>query len=204
MTLDATFNLLEERRIKRAYLCEQLARLAYQQRREDEEPFTLASGGTSREYLDCRQALSHGHVLANVCNEIAVRLLPSISAVGGLTMGADSLAVGTALAMRHDNCIWFSVRKEAKNHGKGRRVEGAAHRYMATCIVDDVCTTGGSTIQALEACREAGMNIKQVIVLVDREAGGLDNIKAAAGENVYVQAIFTKSEIANAYARTRR
>lgn len=206
MTLEATFSLKEERAIKRAYVCDQLARLSYQRREEHEEPFRLASGATSFEYLDCRQALSHGHVLSNVCELLADRMLPGMMGVGGLTMGADALAVGTALAMKHEDFIWFSVRKEAKDHGKGRRIEGAAHRMMPVCIVDDVCTTGGSTIKAIEACREAGMNIKQVIILVDREVGGLENIKAALADyrNPWVSALFTKTEIADAYTRTRR
>lgn len=182
---------------------EYLTKYAYQRRREDEEPFKLASGGTSFEYLDCRAALSLPHVLQSVCAEMSERMAPSITAVGGLTMGADPLAVGLSLVHFFPSTRWFSVRKQAKAHGQGRLIEGAVEPGMKVCVVDDVATTGGSTIQAIEACHNFGLTVAQVIVVVDREAGGLDNIRQHVAPTAWVSALYTKTEIADAYARTR-
>jgi orotate phosphoribosyltransferase len=177
-----------------------LVQYAYQRRREDEEPFKLASGGTSFEYLDCRAALSHPRVLSVVCSQMNARLVGDIEAIGGLTMGADPLAVGMSIGAF--DARWFSVRKQAKAHGKGKLIEGAVTPGMRVCVVDDVATTGGSTIQAIQACHEFSLDVRQVIVLVDREAGGLDNIRQHVPATTWVSALVTKSEIADAYTRT--
>lgn len=179
-----------------------LTKYAYQRRREDEEPFKLASGGTSFEYLDCRAALSRPYILQCVCAEMSQRMLPSIEAVGGLTMGADPLAVGLSLVHAFPATRWFSVRKQPKAHGKGRLIEGAVEPGMKVCVVDDVATTGGSTIQAIEACHNFGLEVAQVIVVVDRESGGLDNIRQHVPATCWVSGLYTKSEIADAHART--
>ncbi len=176
---------------------EYLTKYAYQRRREDEEPFKLASGGTSFEYLDCRAALSHPAVLQVVCAEMSMRMMPFVDAVGGLTMGADPIAIGTSLIHMFPSTLWFSVRKQPKAHGKGRLIEGAVTPGMKVCVVDDVATTGGSTIQAIEACHNFGLDVVQVIVVVDREAGGLDNIRQKVPGTTWVSALYTKSEIAH-------
>jgi len=172
-----------------------LATHAYQFRPSD--PFVLASGERSPEYFDCKQALSQPEAMACLGELMLARLDPSVAAIGGLTMGADPIAMSTAQASagtRHA-VRWFTVRKEAKAHGQKRLVEGDAKPGVRVAIVDDVVTSGKSTIQAISAAREAGLEIVQVIVLVDRQQlNGLGNIRDAAG-SAKVEAIFTKTEI---------
>jgi orotate phosphoribosyltransferase len=114
--------------------------------------------------------------------------------VGGLTSGADaianaisycSLSQGSALDM-------FSVRKDRKEHGTQRWIEGCGESPVA--VVDDVATSGGSVIKAIERCIEEGLKIAHVAVLVDREEGGMDAIRKVV-PNLPVTAIFTKSEL---------
>jgi orotate phosphoribosyltransferase len=135
----------------------------------------------------------------------------TIEAVGGLTMGADPLVSNTASASAwavHDHAELaamipnedldqdlgedaataptlihgFLVRKAEKTHGTGRKIEGFLRRGARVVIVDDVCTTGGSTITAIEAAREAGMTVAAVLCLVDREQGGRAKIEAALND----------------------
>jgi orotate phosphoribosyltransferase len=135
------------------------------------EPFTLSSGETSHEYLDCRSALSDPKVLTNAAGTILEVLDPSVEAVGGLTFGADPLAVGTSLMSgicEKKYVRWFSVRKEAKAHGTGRRIEGFLRQRAKVAILEDVSTTGASAISAIRASYAAGMEVVQVITLVNR------------------------------------
>lgn len=201
--MDDNYSLLEERRIRHTRVCADLARLAYAVRAPDKAPFTLASGASTHEYIDCRKALSHAGVLSAVCDLFAVRLLPQVTAVGGMTMGADPLAIGTVLAARHAARTWFSVRKQRKDHGTSSLIEGAVMRLEHVCIVEDTVTTGSSVIQAIHACQDAGLRVDQVLVLVDREEGGLARIKACVPD-ARVVALYTKTEIADAYARAHR
>jgi orotate phosphoribosyltransferase len=125
-------------------------------------------------------------------------LRPEVVAMGGLTMGSDPIAMASSLvsASSKQPVRWFSVRKEAKSHGQKKLVEGSVTPGEAVAVVDDVCTSGSSTVKAIEAAREFGLKIVQVMVLVDREqSNGMANIRAAAGEGVPVTAIFTKSEV---------
>lgn len=187
----------------RATLLDELAEFAYQYR--PEQPFQLASGAFSDEYLDCRKALSRPRALAAVGNLVLRHLLQtSIKAIGGLTMGADPIAHAVCFASYQYSSTypinWFSIRKEAKDHGKGKQIEGSVESGTHVCIVDDVCTTGGSTIKAIEAARAFGLLVSQVIVLVDRQQdAGIDNIRKAAGEGVIVNAMYTKEEIKARY-----
>jgi orotate phosphoribosyltransferase len=133
------------------------------------EPFTLSSGGTSQDYVDCRRALADGTVLrlagevvADVIGEAGVEY----DAVGGLTMGADPIAHAVALVTGHE---WFSVRKEAKGHGQGRRVEGAEiGPGVRVVLVDDVITTGRAIIDACDAVLDAKADIVLAVTLLDR------------------------------------
>jgi len=123
---------------------------------------------------------------------------PEAEAVGGLTMGADPIAHAVAsYGTRHGRPLdAFSVRKEAKRHGLGKWVEECAARGTAVVVVDDVVTTGGSTIDAIRKCREEGLRVVAVVALVDREEeSGRENIVHAAGPDVPVTAIFTLREI---------
>lgn len=124
------------------------------------------------------------------------RIRGAVSAVGGLTMGADPIACSVAYysALRGDPVGAFSVRKEAKSHGMQRWVEGAAEPRARVAIVEDVVTTGESTLRAIARCREEGFRVERVVALVDREEGGLARIAAAVGGKA-VSALFRRSEI---------
>jgi len=153
--------------------------------------FKLSSGAVSDYYIDCRTTTLHaeggrltGLALLDLMHER--KLQPA--AVGGLTMGADpvvsNVATGSAWRARqfHNAPLihGFLVRKTEKAHGTGRRIEGFFEQDAPVVIVDDVCTTGASTIQAIEAAREAGMRVIGALCLVERvEAGGRPAVEAA-------------------------
>jgi orotate phosphoribosyltransferase len=154
-----------------------LARLAsaYDYR---EEPFRLSSGQESHEYLDCRAALSDPATLQLAAQAMLDLLDPGVQAVGGLTMGADPLAVALSLSSGQkfrEGVRWFSIRKEVKQHGTGRLIEGYAKTGARVAVLEDVSTTGGSALKAVLACAEADLEIVQVMPLVDR--GGCERIK---------------------------
>jgi orotate phosphoribosyltransferase len=141
----------------------------------------LASGRTASYYVDARQAILRPQgfsALAELVSDHARRL--GADAVGGLTMGADPVACA-ALAGGAPVKAFF-VRKEAKAHGLQRRVEGPPLEPADRClVVEDVVTTGGSTVAAIEAVRAAGLPICGVLAVLDRLAGGAAAIEAAAG-----------------------
>jgi orotate phosphoribosyltransferase len=145
----------------------------------------LTSGRTAQYYVDAKRAVlrpagfaAMGELIAGLAREWGA------TAVGGLTMGADAPACA-ALAGGADVKAFF-VRKETKSHGLQRRIEGPPLEPGARClIVEDVVTTGGSTIQAIEAVREAGHAIVGVTTILDRLAGGAEAIRAASGGAPY-------------------
>ncbi len=185
----------------RATLLELLVTLAY-----DHSPgaYVLASGKKSDEYLDCKMALSHAEALPALGRLVLSQIDPRAVAVGGLTMGADPIAISTAqVSAGGRNLRWFSARKEPKKHGRRKLIEGDVSSGPVV-VVDDVVTTGGSTIDAIRKARSDGLDVVQVLVLVDREEeGGLDRIRAEAGKGVAVTAVFNKSEIRAEWERTR-
>jgi orotate phosphoribosyltransferase len=139
----------------------------------------LTSGQTAQYYVDAKRAILRPAGFAAMAELIAARARDwGATAVGGLTMGADAPACA-ALAGGADVNAFF-VRKETKQHGLQRRVEGPPLRDDDRClIVEDVVTTGGSTLQAIEAVREAGHEIAGVVAILDRLAGGADRIREA-------------------------
>jgi orotate phosphoribosyltransferase len=180
----------------RAALLDELVRHAYQY--SPEKPFLLVSGQYSDEYLDCKLALSQPAAMAALGRVILGHLNTPVAAIGGLTMGADPIAMSTSQASfgTERPLRWFTVRKEAKGHGQKKLVEGSVKPGESVVVVDDVCTTGGSTVKAIEAARDFGLNVLQVIVLVDREqSDGIANIQRAAGPDVEVTAVFTKTQV---------
>lgn len=182
----------------RALLLEQLARYAYQWSPEKHIP--LASGQLSNEYLDCKTALSRPETMATLGPVVLSMLDRSVVAIGGLTMGADPIAMSACQSSSGgiQKVNWFSVRKDAKEHGLRKLIEGCVKAGDRVAVVDDVVTTGGSTVKAIEGCRAFGLKVVQVIVLVDREqSNGLANVADAA--KCPVDAICTKSEIAAAW-----
>jgi orotate phosphoribosyltransferase len=166
--------------------------------------FTLSSGATSDYYIDCRLttldargALSTGETILDVI----ARLGWKADAIGGLTLGADPIVVATSVisAQRGRPVHGFLVRKAEKTHGTAQRIEGFREKPARVVIVDDVCTTGGSTIQAIEAAREYGFNIVGVMCLVDREQdNGRYNVEKAAAPAPFI-AIFTANDIRAAH-----
>lgn len=141
----------------------------------------LASGRTASYYVDAKRAILRPAGF-RALGELVARHAAALgaTAVGGLTMGADPVACA-ALAGGFEGKAFF-VRKEAKQHGLQRRVEGPLLEPDDRCvIVEDVVTTGGSTVQAIEAVREAGHEIVGVVAVVDRLAGGAERIEQAAG-----------------------
>src|SRR6201993_4213454 len=144
--------------------------------------FKLSSGGTSDYYIDCRLTTldARGSQLTGqvFLEEIRQRGWKS-QAIGGLTMGADPIVVAVSVTSGELN--GFLVRKAEKQHGTGQRIEGFRQKAAKVVIVDDVCTTGASTVQAIEAAREFGFELVGVMCLVERkEAGGGDVGEKAA------------------------
>jgi len=182
----------------RRFLRDLLAALAY---RYSEEGFLLASGQRSQEYLDCKAALGRPEAMAALGPAILDVLHPAVVAVGGLTMGADPLAMATSVASAASPrpVRWFAVRKAAKEHGRRKAIEGAWGAGDPVAVLDDVVTTGGSTLEAAARAREAGLVIRQVVVLVDREEGGLQRIQDELGSEVPVVALLRKSDVRSAW-----
>jgi len=162
--------------------------------------FKLSSGGTSDYYIDCRlTTLDAAGAVATgeaVVEEIRERGWKA-DAIGGLTMGADPIVVATSVISNQQGLPinGFLVRKAEKTHGTGQRIEGFREKGAQVVVVDDVCTTGASTIQAIEAAREFGFEISGVLCLVEREeAGGRANVEKAAAPVPFV-ALFTANDV---------
>jgi orotate phosphoribosyltransferase len=174
--------------------------------------FTLSSGGTSDYYIDCRTTTLHaqgGRLTGHAVLELLEQHGIDAEAVGGLTMGADPIVsnVATASAWRAIEkpgsplLHGFLVRKAEKAHGTGRRIEGFCREGAPVVIVDDVCTTGASTINAIQAAREAGMVVAAVVCLVERqEANGRPAVEAAA-EGAPFFALFTATDVRAEHVR---
>jgi orotate phosphoribosyltransferase len=141
----------------------------------------LTSGKTAQYYVDAKRAILRPAGFAALGELVAARARQwGATAVGGLTMGADPVACA-ALAGGFDGKAFF-VRKETKQHGLQRQIEGPPLEHGdRVVIVEDVVTTGGSTLQAIEAVRAAGHEIVGVVSVLDRLAGGGEKIEAAAG-----------------------
>ncbi|MBF0451931.1 MAG: orotate phosphoribosyltransferase [Candidatus Magnetomorum sp.] len=143
--------------------------------------FKLASGKMSQYYVNCKPTVLHPFGMNLVGHLMYEKLLHgTISAVGGLTFGADPIAVATSFVsgMKNQPVNAFSVRKQQKDHGMVRWIEGDVQAGDRVAILEDVATTGGSTIKAIERVRSEGLDVIQVLVLVDRQEGGLENIRA--------------------------
>jgi len=158
--------------------------------------FKLSSGATSDYYIDCRTTTLDARG-AQLTGQVFLEEIRALGwhpdAIGGLTMGADPIVV--AVAVTSGTLHGFLVRKAEKQHGMGRRIEGFQEKGAKVVIVDDVCTTGASTIQAIEAARELGFEVVGVMCLVEREeAGGRPNVEKAAAPAKFVS-VFTASDV---------
>ena len=159
--------------------------------------FTLSSGKKSNYYMDCKLttldpegALLTGYCILEMLDELGVKP----DAIGGLSMGADPLvtAAGVVSAIEKRPLPGFLVRKKAKEHGRQKQLEGMENpRGKKVVIVDEVCTTGGSTAEAIEAAEREGCEVVAVISLVDREEGGSEMLRA----KYKYRSIFTAREL---------
>lgn len=161
-----------------------------------EEPiYTLSSGRKSRFYIDCKKvtldaegAFLVGRLLLDEIEDL------DVDAVGGMTIGADPLAVATALLSSgtEHQVGAFIVRKEPKPHGDAPYIEGNLPRGSRVVVVDDVLTGGRSTIQTIQILREAGCQVAGVVVLVDRKEGGRERLEALG---IPVRSLFTVADL---------
>lgn len=180
--------------------------------------FQLSSGGHSDYYVDCRtttlDALGASLTARVVLDEIRKHEWAP-EAIGGMTLGADPIVAAVAMLSAQEReartstsderggafIHGFLVRKAEKAHGTGRRIEGFQRKGARAVIVDDVCTTGASTVQAIEAARQAGFTVAGVLCLVEREeAGGRAAVERAAAPAPIVS-IFRASEVREEYLR---
>jgi orotate phosphoribosyltransferase len=147
--------------------------------------FTLASGKRAKYYLDCRKVTldSRGAVLVgNAMLDLLLADLPPL--VGGMALGADPItaAILTAAGQRGLPLRGVMVRKEAKQHGSGQMVEGPYESGEEVVIVEDVVTTGGSSLQAIERCEAVGLKVRRVLAIIDRLEGGREAFAARGYE----------------------
>jgi orotate phosphoribosyltransferase len=147
----------------RSALAELVLRSGYEYR---DPPFQLTSGGWSHDYIDGKHAIASGAGLRQASQAVIETVGRAFDAVGGPTMGADALAHGVALL---SGAAWFSVRKEAKGHGRGAWVEGARlGPGDEVVVVEDVVSTGASLLRSVERIRELGVEVVAATALVDR------------------------------------
>jgi orotate phosphoribosyltransferase len=144
---------------------------------------TLSSGQTAQYYVDAKRALlrpaAYRAAGVLIAAEAAER---GATAVGGMTMGADPLACAAIGSEDGDGLVAFFVRKERKEHGLQRWIEGPVLAAGTRClVVEDVVTTGGSTVRAIERIKEEGLEVAGVAAVVDRQAGGAEAIEEAGG-----------------------
>jgi len=161
-----------------------------------EDPiFKLVSGSMSNFYVNCkpvtlspRGMFLAGHLVFDEIKDL------DVAGIGGLTFGADPIAVATAFAseLKGKPVNAFSIRKTMKDHGIIRWIEGDLAKGSRIVIIDDVATTGGSTIKAVERARSEGMDVVKAVILVDRQEGGVENIKKHVED---VTSIITRDEL---------
>ncbi|WP_460580763.1 orotate phosphoribosyltransferase, partial [Humibacter ginsengisoli] len=145
--------------------------------------FTLTSGKKASFYVDLRK-VSLDHRVAPLIGQVMLDLIaevPDVVAVGGMTMGADPIAAailhqGAARGLAYDA---FVVRKEPKDHGRGKQVEGPELEGKRVVVLEDTSTTGGSPLKAIEALKKVGAEIPAVAVVVDRNTGAREVIEQA-------------------------
>jgi len=165
--------------------------------RED-PPFTLVSGRQSFYYFDCKATTLDargvsliGEVMFDAIEPLMDRL--GVDGIGGLTLGADPISISTAIAAQRRGRVLspLIVLKEPKKHGTQKWIEGDAGRVKNVVVIDDVITTGGSTVTAIERLRESGLKVVRAAVIIDREEGGREGIEKAGIE---VVSLYTRSD----------
>ncbi len=161
----------------------------------DEPSFKLVSGRMSRFYVNCKPTILHprgmylvGHLVMEAVRDAGA------AGIGGLTFGADPVAMAAAFASQLMDCPTkaFSIRKTPKDHGIVNWVEGDLKKGDKVVIVDDVVTTGGSTVTAIERARSEGLEVVKAVMLVDRQEGGLQKVAEQVPD---ASAIVTREEL---------
>ncbi|PLX84768.1 MAG: orotate phosphoribosyltransferase [Desulfuromonas sp.] len=165
----------------------------------EEREVTLASGRKSNFYFDGKQTTLHargGLLVGKAFWDEVKQFAGPIDGVGGLTLGADPIATATSIAacLEGHATAAFIIRKEPKGHGTGQWLEGRKNLPPGSrvVIVEDVTTTGGSSIKAVERAREEGLEVVGIVTLVDREEGARENIE---GQGIALRAVFTRTEV---------
>ena len=179
---------------QRQLLLELLATRAYRHGN-----FTLASGRTSSHYVNCKPVSLSGLGLALLSAQMLDLVEPGAVAVAGLTLGADPLVSGVAqaAALAGQALDALIVRKEAKGHGTGAWLEGPLPEAGSRItVLEDVVTTGGSSLKAVKQLREAGYVVERVVTIVDRQEGGLAAMQEAGLE---LRSLFQLDEVAAAH-----
>jgi orotate phosphoribosyltransferase len=163
--------------------------------------FKLVSGRMSRFYVNCKPKILSprgmflvGHLVFDIIKDLKP------DGIGGLTFGADPMAVATAFVseLKGSSINAFSIRKTRKDHGIVKWVEGDMHPGQRVVIIDDVATTGGSTIKAIERAGSEGLDVVKAVILVDRQEGGLENIRQHVRD---VAAIISRDELMKQYEK---
>lgn len=176
---------------RRQLLLERLAERAYRHGN-----FTLASGRSSNHYVNCKPVSLSGEGLALLGEQLLAEVEADAVAVAGLTLGADPLVSAVALqaALTGRPLDALIVRKEAKGHGTGAWLEGPLPPAGSTItVLEDVVTTGGSSLKAVTQLRQAGYRVNRVVAIVDRQEGGLEAMTAA---DLELRSLFQLEEIA--------
>ncbi len=182
----------------REKLLEILCRRSF--RYDPREGFLLSSGRRSDVYIDVKKTVLSYEGIVPTGRTLFERIRDEdVDGIGGLTLGADPLAYSAALISNLEGrpLDVFVVRKEPKKHGTQRWIEGSLKEGSRVVVVDDVVTTGASTIKAIERAREAGFVVEKALVLVDREEGGRENIERYCR----FESIFTKKELIEVYKK---
>lgn len=168
-----------------------------------EPVFKLVSGRMSNYYFNCKAVTLHPegmHLIGNLIFEMVKDL--NVKAIGGLTLGADPVAYAVSYTsyLKGNPIEAFVVRKSAKSHGTMQWIEGKVKKGDRVVIVDDVITTGKSTIEAINRAEEAGLEIVKVICLIDRQEGGRKNIEALGYK---VEALILRDEVMELYKKEK-
>jgi len=177
----------------RAELLELILRVSFERR-----PVVLASGKKSDFYLDLRRTLMRPRGLKLVGQLVLAELLRGgarVDAVGGMAVGAVPLVSAVLAAAAEDPdspLVGFFVRKEAKHHGLGRRIEGAFEPGQLVALLEDTTTTGGSTLDAITAVQAAGGRVARVLCIVDRGEGA---VAAFAEQGLVLEPLFTRKDL---------
>ena len=163
--------------------------------------FKLVSGRMSRFYVNCKPTTLSprgmflvGHLVFDIIKDLKA------DGIGGLTFGADPMAMATAFVseLKESPINAFSIRKTRKDHGIIKWVEGDMHPGQRVVIIDDVATTGGSTIKAIERAGSEGLDVVKAVILVDRQEGGLENIRQHVRD---VAAVISRDELMKQYEK---